>query len=548
MKKYIIDKDKLGLLYFVIILVLLISVLGFFELHISNIFLESTTKSLLEKCEFNANSIGSRVKSEVKDLEKFNSPSFIYTYGERRLYFNETAYLSDKDLKNAFAKGFFDSSEYIFVVDHFGNIFFSSDSEYKLCYFENLYNFFNRINFNGSYSLDELQQKIIDKESGSFIYTISGQERISCFAPVPNIDWYVFSIIPMSYVSSQEKSISAIFFLIIIITIFAFIVTYIILKHNMQSQDYLNLSEKNAVSVYNQNQYLLMEFDFGKNIINLTGDSEFILGQKMYKISITEFVPYLENIHPDDGALTEQIKDFIKNQGFNYSSEFRFKCSDSNYYWFHLNSSNIFDKDGHNVKYIVNLVNVNARTTIYKDKEYNLHFDELTGVLKNEIFQTRIHTFLQKTKNKSTSALFIIDLDDLKRVNIMLGHSYGDIAIQNAAKHISLVFSQKDIIGRISANKFGVLLCLNKNLSEDKSYNIINEKAQMLCNVLSLNYSDKKRATKSTASIGISIYPFHGQNFSELLQSAESALYSVKQNGKNGYKIYNQSERITDSV
>ena len=549
MKKLVIDKDKLGLLYFVLILTLLIIVLGLFELNVSNIFLNSTTKTLTEKCEFNANTINSRILEEIGDKDSIpQSPAFDYKNGERRLYLSPTDYLTDKELKNTFSKKAFDNSEYIFVVDHFGNIFFSSDSEHKLCYFENLYNFFSRIHFEGDYSLDEIQQKIINKESGSFIYNIGGQKRISSFAPISSINWYVFSIIPMDYVSSQERSISSTFFVIIIINIFAFVVTYIVLRHNLQNQDYMSLSEGRSVSIYSQNQYMLMEFDFGKNTINLTGDSEFILGQKMYKMSITEFMPYIENIHPDDSSLSEQIKDFIKNQGFNYSAEFRLKCSDNEYYWFHLNSSNIFDKEGHNVKYIVNLVNVNSRSIIYKDKEYNLQFDELTGLLRNNIFEEKIHSFLQKTKNKSTSALFIIDLDDLKKINIKLGHSYGDVAIQNAAKHISLVFSQKDIIGRISGNKFGVLLCLNKNLAEEKAFNIINEKAQMLCNVLSLNYSDKKRSSKATASIGISIYPFHGQNYSELLQSAESALYSVKQNGKNGYKIYNQSERITDSV
>lgn len=548
MKKFEPDKEKLGLLYFVGILVALILVLGFFELNISDIFLKSTTKSLIDKCEFNATTINSRILEESNGKPIPPSPSFTYKDGERRLYLSETDYISDKELKNTFSKKSFDNSEYIFVVDHFGNIFFSSDSENKLCYFENLYNFFSRIQLESNSTLDEIQKKIVNKESGSFIYKIGGQERLSSYVPIPLINWYVFSVIPRSYVNSQERSISSIFFLIIIINIFAFVITYIVLRHNLQNHDYVTVSDKHGTLVYGQNQYLLMEFDFGKNIINLTGDSEFILGQKMHKLSITEFMPYLEYIHPDDSSLAEQVKDFIRNQGFNYSAEFRFKCADGEYYWFHLNSSNIFDKEGHNVKYIVNLVNVNSRTVVYKDKEYNLQFDELTGVLRNSIFQEKIHSFLQKTKNKSTSALFVIDLDDLKRINIRLGHSYGDIAIQNAAKHISLVFSQKDIIGRISGNKFGVLLCLNKNLTEEKAFNIINEKAQMLCNVLSLIYSDKKRNSKITASIGISIYPFHGQNFTEMLQSAESALYSVKQNGKNGYKIYSQGGKREISI
>ena len=67
MKKLVIDKDKLGLLYFVLILTLLIIVLGLFELNVSNIFLNSTTKTLTEKCEFNANTINSRILEEIGD-------------------------------------------------------------------------------------------------------------------------------------------------------------------------------------------------------------------------------------------------------------------------------------------------------------------------------------------------------------------------------------------------------------------------------------------------------------------------------------------------
>lgn len=517
-------------------------VLGFFELNISKIFLDSTQKTLRDKADFNASIINAKVLEEVHDITSFHAERFVHENNENRLYFNKEEYLSDKNLDNIFAKSSFNNSEYIFVVDKFGNIFYSSKNKYRMCYYENLYNFFDKIRLESDTTIDQIQEKIVNKNTDTFIYTVSGQKRMCCYAPVPSLGWYVFTVVPMNYVSEQEQLISAIFFIIIIINVFAFVVSYIILKHNLRNFDYLDTTKTNDLSVYNQKQYMLMEFDFENEIIELTGDSEFLLGHKYNKIPITDFVKFLKNIHPNDSIIVNQIKDFIKNQGFNFSAEFRFLCSDSKYYWFHLNSSNIFDKEGHNVKYIVHVVNVNSRTMIYQDKKENLHFDELTGLLNKEYFEDKALTFLTKTKNKSTSALFIINLDDIQKVNIKLGHSYGDIAIKNAAKHISLIFNQKDIIGRIRGNDFAVLLCLNKSLSEEKAYNIIYEKAQMLCNELKLSYSDKRRNAEVTASVGIALYPFHGQDYSQLLQAAESALFAVKQNGKNGYKIYTHNK------
>ena len=148
---------------------------------------------------------------------------------------------------------------------------------------------------------------------------------------------------------------------------------------------------------------------------------------------------------------------------------------------------------------------------------------------------------LEQASEDQKCALFIIDLDNFKKVNDTLGHLVGDMAIVDAGKKLSLIFSEKDLISRFGGDEFCVLLRFRKNLSTETITNIITEKAQNLCTFLHEVYFDDNTAISVSASVGIAFFPENGSNYNELFDAADSALYKVKANGKNGYKFFEKN-------
>ena len=143
--------------------------------------------------------------------------------------------------------------------------------------------------------------------------------------------------------------------------------------------------------------------------------------------------------------------------------------------------------------------------------------------------------------------MFVIDLDNFKKTNDTLGHSMGDIAIRDASQKISLIFSQKDIIGRIGGDEFCVFMRLD-NVNENVAAKIIMDKAASLNDSLQEYYNNDVSSVKVSASVGIALWPQHAATFNELFRCADAALYYVKRHGKDGNVIYSEKMKNGEEV
>ena len=130
-------------------------------------------------------------------------------------------------------------------------------------------------------------------------------------------------------------------------------------------------------------------------------------------------------------------------------------------------------------------------------------------------------------------------MDNFKQVNDRLGHSFGDQAICDTANKLSLVFSEKDFIGRIGGDEFCVFLCIKNTVKNPHA--IAEEKANTLKSILAEYYSNGETSVQVTPSIGISLFPEQATSFKDLFMRADYALYHVKNNGKNNFAIYDST-------
>ena len=130
---------------------------------------------------------------------------------------------------------------------------------------------------------------------------------------------------------------------------------------------------------------------------------------------------------------------------------------------------------------------------------------------------------------------FIIDVDNFKRANDTFGHAFGDACIRQFAAAIRGQFRTGDLIGRIGGDEFVVLIpCPDEEWARDK--------AATLVQALDMDCVLGDARMHISASVGAAMYPVDGMDFATLYRKADTALYAVKENGKNNVRFYAPEE------
>lgn len=160
--------------------------------------------------------------------------------------------------------------------------------------------------------------------------------------------------------------------------------------------------------------------------------------------------------------------------------------------------------------------------------------DSLTGLPNRASFYEQFnHAIALADRQKANIALLFLDMDGLKIVNDAFGHDGGDMLIQQVGARLRGNIRKSDYVARLAGDEFVVILENLLKVEED-----VTLVCTKLLTVLSEPYDIRGRRIKLTASIGVSLFPDHGSGVDELLRKADSAMYLVKNSGKNNFSVY----------
>lgn len=158
--------------------------------------------------------------------------------------------------------------------------------------------------------------------------------------------------------------------------------------------------------------------------------------------------------------------------------------------------------------------------------------DVLTGLPNRMLFFDRFSLALASAqRNKSTLAIISLDLDFFKEINDAHGHEFGDLVLIEAARRIQDSLRRTDTVARFGGDEFVLLV------SEIHTHQDIVEVAQKIQSALAQSCTIQHTPITIHASLGVALYPDHGQDLQSLLRRSDEALYAVKSNGRNGYEI-----------
>lgn len=154
--------------------------------------------------------------------------------------------------------------------------------------------------------------------------------------------------------------------------------------------------------------------------------------------------------------------------------------------------------------------------------------DELTGLPNRRLLSDRLSQSLAVAKRESRIlAVLYIDLDGFKLVNDNLGHTAGDVLLGQVSQRLQSRVREADTLARIGGDEFAVVLT---RLHATEEAAVV---AQALLSVLTKQFVLENHEIRIGASIGISLFPEHGEDAADLLQRADAAMYAAKRNGRN---------------
>jgi diguanylate cyclase (GGDEF)-like protein len=170
------------------------------------------------------------------------------------------------------------------------------------------------------------------------------------------------------------------------------------------------------------------------------------------------------------------------------------------------------------------------------DHIYKLaHYDQLTGLPNRTLFHDRLQQAILRAQRQGQKiAVFLIDIDHFKRINDSLGHANGDALLSAVASRLLAAVRETDTVARMGGDEFVIVMPDFKSLEDVER-----------CGALIVQSAARpiiigNRDVNITVSIGACIYPDYGLEVDQLLKNADTAMYVVKDTGRNGLHIFTE--------
>lgn len=169
--------------------------------------------------------------------------------------------------------------------------------------------------------------------------------------------------------------------------------------------------------------------------------------------------------------------------------------------------------------------------------------DSLTGLYNRRRFNSILKRTLSiANRYKQDVGLLFLDLDNFKQINDTLGHQTGDLLIKSVADCLKLILRESDYISRLGGDEFAIIL---PNVSINDAVDVANKINKHLTS-LRLSMMDCNHRT--TASIGVAMYPEHAVSANDLLSNADLAMYQAKSRGRGCWHMFAKSDNVKERM
>ncbi|WP_331346715.1 putative bifunctional diguanylate cyclase/phosphodiesterase [Cellvibrio sp. UBA7661] len=191
-------------------------------------------------------------------------------------------------------------------------------------------------------------------------------------------------------------------------------------------------------------------------------------------------------------------------------------------------------------------VDITERKNAQAKMEFMAHHDALTGLPNRlQLVERLEHELRRAERHGYFGAVLFIDLDQFKTINDSLGHPVGDKVLEVVSERLQQSVREEDLVARLSGDEFVVVLTVLDQNIETAALRA-GEISEKIRTIISQPYIYDNMELRVTCSVGVVVYPDKNNSVHELLRYADTAMYQVKEKGRDSIEFFN--EEMADKV
>lgn len=377
-------------------------------------------------------------------------------------------------------------------------------------------------------TLDGLRAVLTAEESGlgSFLLgTYSGSPMYLSVADLGYNDWHLALFVQADMAAVHSRAIVlrttyGAVALMVCAVVFCFVIFLLLARLlrrlTREQQRYLLLEQFSDT--------VLFDYDLKSDTIRFTSNARALF--RVGELTEQDFVGGMDvrYIHEEDRAAIEEL---LRPPAGKAQAQARVRLllpDEDRYFWCMVQARYGYERGELTMVY-------GKVTDIDKQKrqeERLLHISEtdgLTGLCNRTAAQENI---ARRLRTDPAGLLFMLDVDDFKKINDTRGHDSGDHALQYVARCMKNVFRTSDILGRLGGDELIVYM------GGTSSARLARQKADQLLALLQQGTQD---VPPMTVSVGIARFPADGADYDALYRAADQAMYQAKGQGKDCYSF-----------
>ena len=257
------------------------------------------------------------------------------------------------------------------------------------------------------------------------------------------------------------------------------------------------------------------------------------------------FDEFIQFVHADDRNRVAEALKRILSKRIPCDIDYRLVLPNGADITVNLQAEAVFDDQMKALSIVGIAQDITERKRSEREIHHLAYFDSLTGLPNRILFKDRVEqALLHARRYRTTLATLFLDLDRFKVINDTLGHDIGDVLLKNVADRLAESVRHSDSVSRsvdkeenhslarLGGDEFTVLLT---NLCDIQDAGMV---ARRIVDVIAKPFSIEGREIFVTVSVGIAIFPVDGDSVDVLLKNADTAMYQVKEEGRNNFQFY----------
>ena len=203
--------------------------------------------------------------------------------------------------------------------------------------------------------------------------------------------------------------------------------------------------------------------------------------------------------------------------------------------WVMVNARGVRDAAGKICLIEGTIQDITDRRRAEEQVEFLAFYDALTGLPNRSLLRDRMSKALANARRHDEKvALLFLDLDRFKIINDSLGHSCGDLLLQQVAGRLRKSAREQDTVSRIGGDEFLIAMSGIKDIPDAAVA------AERIMDEMTAGFLVQGHSLNVSCSMGISIYPEHGADSETLIKNADAAMYYAKESGRNAFRFFTQ--------